>query len=206
MELSNTLEQDQLETLWRLFSRMIIFIEDYVSKATSVYLPRAYLGIPDILNGSRSYFKGQRLDPEAVSLVKKERRRYNRPLVNCDELGGGEPREEQGGTSSGDDQLPIYRQRARGLFDNDRLYPKYGHHFPKLDELAGPMRELRKTLAPNVERSRRRSQKWQDYWVLRILEPPDQQFSERDDVASTKGHLGPCVRFFEALSRKLPIL
>lgn len=401
MELPDTLEQDQLETLWRLFSRMITFIEDYVSKATSVYLPRAYLGIPDILNGSGSYFKGQRLDTEVVKfmsltsterhrflsafakyelfckiyyprkgfpeewstmeeqllamskdsdltmmnsvheyyqsvygalfahcqeswlpdipeppktekssdtnipkssryallfpdntyfsaeayeedmeiygrylahelprfgldclsqillfmneatggelilkawlktlsfrfcmpwicllperLTKRELRDYNRPqtdqrfrLVNCDELEDGETREHQGGTSIGNwsppwltfgkHQLPVYRQRARGLFDDDRLYPKYGNHFPMLDELAGTMKELKKTLAPNVERSRRRSQKWQDYWASRILEPPDQQCSEGDDAASTKGHLGPRVRFFEALSSKLPTM
>ncbi|KLP23487.1 uncharacterized protein LW94_8599 [Fusarium fujikuroi] len=387
MELPDTLEQDQLEKLWRLFSRMITFIEDYVSKATSAYLPRAYLGIPDILNGSGSYFKGQRLDTEAVRFmsltraerhrflsafakyelfckiyyprkrfpeewlniekqllaiskdsdlmmmnsvheyyqgvygalfahcqeswlpdipetpkkeqssdanirkssrypllfpdntyfnaevyeadmeiygrylahelprfgldclsqilsfmneaagrehilkawlktlsfrfgmpwtcllpqnpVKRELRHYNRLRDNCDELEDGEIREGHSGNSfvnltSGKHQLPIYRQRARALFDDNRLYPKHGNHFPTLDELAGTIKELKKTLAPNVERSRRRSQKWQDYWASRILEPPDRQSSEGEVEASINGHLGPCVRFFGAPNDKLP--
>ncbi|KAF5572467.1 hypothetical protein FPANT_13049 [Fusarium pseudoanthophilum] len=386
IELPDTLEQDQLETLWRLFSRMITLIEDYVSKATSAYLPRAYLGIPDILNGSGSYFKGQRLDTEVVGfmsltrterhrflsafakhelfckiyhpleglpppgewsamkeqllamskdfdlsminsvdeyyqgvygalfahcqeswlpdipenfktgqssetnipkssrhallfpdnthfsaevyeedmeiygrylasklprfgldflsqillfmkevagrglilkawlktlpfrshipwtwllptgLAKKELRHYNRPLVNCNKLEGGESREHLGSTSFDKHQLTIYRQRARGLFDNNRLYPNYNNHFPTLEELAGEMKALNKMLAPRVERSRRRSQKWQDYWAMRTLEPPDQQCSEEDVEASTEGHVGPYVRFFEAMSSKLPVI
>ncbi|KAL9561671.1 hypothetical protein ACKAV7_014227 [Fusarium commune] len=66
MELPNSLDLEQLETLWHMFSRMIIFIEDYVSKATSECPPRAYLCIPDLLNGSGSYSKGQGLDTYAV--------------------------------------------------------------------------------------------------------------------------------------------
>ncbi|KAL5589993.1 hypothetical protein ACKRZS_005765 [Fusarium odoratissimum] len=66
MELPDTLDLEQLEALWHIISCMIIFIEDYVSKATSECPPRAYLGILDLLNGSGSYFKVQRLDTNAV--------------------------------------------------------------------------------------------------------------------------------------------
>lgn len=79
MELPDTLDLEQLEALWHIISRMIIFIEDYVSKATSECPPRAYLGIMDLLNGSGSYFKGQRLDTNAVrfsSLTSAERYRF----------------------------------------------------------------------------------------------------------------------------------
>ncbi|KAF5635818.1 hypothetical protein F52700_5130 [Fusarium sp. NRRL 52700] len=404
MNVLGTLEKDQLERLWHLFSRLIIFIEDYASKATSVYLPRAYLGIPDILNGSGSYFKGHKLETKVIrfksltsteryrflsafakhellckiyppqrrhfeeliameeqllamskhsdltmmqsvqeyykcvygalfahcqeswlpdipeptkteqsydknipkisrfgllfpdntyfsaeayeedmeiyrrclasdlpgfgldclsqillfmnkeaalepilkawlkkithrfyrtwicrlpeSLSDKELRHYNQPLTNQvtptydepedEETEDEETEDEENGIYLGDwlppwltsieHRHPIYRQRARGLFDNDRLYPKYGNHFPTLDQLARRMEEHKKTLSPDVERSRRRSQKWQDYWASRIRTPFEQQCEEEDDKVSIKGHIGSCVRFFAALSSKLPIM
>jgi hypothetical protein len=402
MELPGTLKHDQLETLWRLFSRMITFIEDYASKATSVYPPRAYLGIPDIINGNGSYFKGQRLETKVVrfmSLTGTERYRFLRafaryellckifyprkrspeetytmekqliamsedsdltmmtsvheyyrgvygalfahcqdswlpdipqppktgqssdtnipessrygllfpdntyfsaaayeedmekygrylasdlPCVGLDclsqillfmnEATGREPilkawletlsfrfgvawrvllpesladrelcsynrpQAEHRGLEQSDEepeydevsmdrfgtvihkrsphlkrlhgfQLHIYRQRAWGLFDDDRLYPMHNNHFPTLNEFDQMEKAFQDKvfLAPDLERSRRRSQKWQDYWALRTLEPPEQQCSEEDNKVSTKGYVGPCVRFFSASSGKLPI-
>ncbi|EWG51682.1 hypothetical protein FVEG_16835 [Fusarium verticillioides 7600] len=75
----DNLTDDQLRRLWRLFVRMIHFIEDYISKATSVYPPRAYMGIPDVIDGSGSYFQGQRLETNAVrftTLTSAERHRF----------------------------------------------------------------------------------------------------------------------------------
>ncbi|KAF5673922.1 hypothetical protein FCIRC_7915 [Fusarium circinatum] len=134
-------------------------------------------------------------------LAKRELRNYSRPLDSCDEVEDGETRGDQRATSisnwnprptSGKHHLPIYRQRARALFDDNRLYPRHGNHFSTSAELAGTMKELKKTLAPNVERSRKRSQKWQDYWALRTLEPPEQQRDKEDDKVSIKGHVGTC--------------
>ncbi|KAH7216955.1 uncharacterized protein BKA55DRAFT_599655 [Fusarium redolens] len=275
MELPGTLKHDQLETLWRLFSRMITFIEDYASKATSVYPPRAYLGIPDIINGNGSYFKGQRLETKVVrfmSLTGTERYRFLRAFARYELLckifypRKRSPEEtytmekqliamsedsdltmmtsvheyyrgaEHRGLEQSDEepeydevsmdrfgtvihkrsphlkrlhgfQLHIYRQRAWGLFDDDRLYPMHNNHFPTLNEFDQMEKAFQDKvfLAPDLERSRRRSQKWQDYWALRTLEPPEQQCSEEDNKVSTKGYVGPCVRFFSASSGKLPI-
>ncbi|KAH7216219.1 hypothetical protein DER44DRAFT_857181 [Fusarium oxysporum] len=70
---------EQLQTLWRLFIRIIPFIEDYTSNATRVYPPRAYIGIPDVMDISGSYFKGRRLETNVVrftSLTSAERHRF----------------------------------------------------------------------------------------------------------------------------------
>ncbi|KAF5717140.1 hypothetical protein FMUND_5958 [Fusarium mundagurra] len=103
-------------------------------------------------------------------------------------------------------QLATYRQRAWGLFDNDRLYPKHTNHFPTFDDLDRMQREftMERFRAPRLERKHRRSQKWQDYEDLYI--PPvryshKQAIADRDTIV---GHLGPCVRFFGAPNEKLP--
>ena len=92
--LTNHLESpiaiSRLRSIHRLLSRVITFIEDYVSKATSGYPPRAYLGIPDLKWGTGSWFKPRRLDTRLVpftSLTRPERYRLLRAFVryelNC---------------------------------------------------------------------------------------------------------------------------
>ena len=69
--------------LFLLLSRLIIFIVDFVSKAVSPYLPRAYLGIPDFM-GKGSYFKGKHLgNPriEFANLATSERYRFLRAFL-----------------------------------------------------------------------------------------------------------------------------
>ncbi|KAF5598030.1 hypothetical protein FPCIR_3303 [Fusarium pseudocircinatum] len=386
---------EQLQILWRFFIRLVHFIEDYTSKATSVYPPRAYMGIPDVIDGSGSYFQGQRLENNAVkftSLTSAERHRFfsafvrhellckifhprnnycgeriamrrplakmcqesdwkillsvhayyttvygalfarganswlpdipelsqtgepplssvpreygllfpdntflnvreyekdvdtnNRalayvlpcfgldcltqillyirkaiwhelilktwlrtlPFVSCydwslwtEELPNSltetefqsysRPRTDQQGRdynvinwgtsmtfSPGDRshewvkqvQLATYRQRAWGLFDDDRLYPKHAHHFPTFQELYRMETDFQEMGSrAKLERKHRRSQQWQDYWALDLPFPPTRR---RENVANADAdtivrHLGPCVRFFGAQNEKLP--
>ncbi|XEU96001.1 hypothetical protein FSHL1_001286 [Fusarium sambucinum] len=77
-----------LRKLHRLLSRVIMFIEDYISKATSDYPPRAYLGVPDLLTGNPS-FMGSSLDTRMVrftSLTRSERYRLMRHFVRYELL------------------------------------------------------------------------------------------------------------------------
>ncbi|CAG1982563.1 unnamed protein product [Fusarium graminearum] len=57
-----------LRQLHRFLSRIITFIEDYVSKATSEYPPRAYLGLPDLETGN-TRFRGNLLDTRMVRFI-----------------------------------------------------------------------------------------------------------------------------------------
>ncbi|RFN43160.1 hypothetical protein FIE12Z_12611 [Fusarium flagelliforme] len=67
-ELSRPPDLHQLRQVHHLISRIIIFIGDYVSKATSLY-PRAYMGLPDLQWGTGSRFKGQPLETTLVSFT-----------------------------------------------------------------------------------------------------------------------------------------
>ncbi|KAF5551414.1 hypothetical protein FMEXI_3532 [Fusarium mexicanum] len=361
----------QLQIPWRFFTRMVPFIEDYVSIATSVYPPRAYLGIPDVVDGSGSYFKERRLETNVVkftALTSAEQHRFLSAFTryellckafhpeerDCEEqMATGRqlaamcrdsdcrillsvheyytavygalfahganswlpdiPESHETGPSPlhsvpseygllfpdniyldareyeqdmdtgasflarslpsrgldclmqillryslstewtqqlpnsltetefrsysetrGDQQgrgairrgrvttftpgnvrheklkliqLATYRQRAWGLFDNDRLYPKHINHFPSFDDLDRMQKEFinERFRAPRLERKQRRSQKWQDYEDLDI--PPPTRYSHNQVMAdrdSIVGHLGPSVRFFDAPNEKLP--
>lgn len=67
-------------------------------------------------------------------------------------------------------QVQIYRQRAWGLFDNGRLYPKSHLHFPTVQQLLNLDTQLR----GSHDRRQRRSQRWQDYWANRSSTQPDE--------------------------------
>ncbi|KAM0355058.1 hypothetical protein ACHAPU_000909 [Fusarium lateritium] len=66
LELRQFNELEDIRSIFLLLSRVITFIEDYITKATNVYPPRAYLGIPDIFSGTGSYFKGQHLNTAKI--------------------------------------------------------------------------------------------------------------------------------------------
>ncbi|CAG7561787.1 unnamed protein product [Fusarium equiseti] len=73
-----------LRSYHRLVSRIVTFIEDFLSKATSKYPPRAYLGLPDLKWGTRSRFRGRRLDTRLLSftsLTRSERYRLLRAFI-----------------------------------------------------------------------------------------------------------------------------
>ena len=83
-ELSRPPDLRQLRQVWLLISRIILLIEDNVSKATSLYPPRAYMGLPDLEWGIGSKFKGQSLETRPVSftsLGRHERYRLLRAFV-----------------------------------------------------------------------------------------------------------------------------
>ncbi|EMT74433.1 hypothetical protein FOC4_g10002548 [Fusarium odoratissimum] len=217
MELPDTLDLEQLEALWHIISRMIIVIEDYVSKATSECPPLAYLGTLDLLNGSGSYFKGQRLDTTAVRFSSLTGASSQRQLKETE----NNPEDDEVITYSARDiiylhgscclslhgiQLRTYRQRAWGLFDDDRLYPKHVTHFPTLNDIQQIEKAFlnRAWLDAELEIRRGWSQTWQEYWFLRMPEPPGKCYDERDDEVAIDGYLGPRGRFFRACSEKLP--
>ncbi|KAJ0134665.1 Uncharacterized protein HZ326_22277 [Fusarium oxysporum f. sp. albedinis] len=103
-------------------------------------------------------------------------------------------------------QLRTYRQRAWGLFDNDRLYPKHVTHFPTLNDIHQMEKAFLKRAWLDAELETRRgwSQTWQEYWFLRMPEPPGKCYDETDDEVAIDRYLGPCGRFFRACSEKLP--
>ncbi|KAJ4129132.1 hypothetical protein NW768_007665 [Fusarium equiseti] len=82
--LSDPADLDELRAVHRLVSRIIIFIEDYLSKATSRFPPRAYMSLPDLSWGTGSKFRGRSLDTKLVpftTLRRSERYRLLRAFV-----------------------------------------------------------------------------------------------------------------------------
>ncbi|KAM0185774.1 hypothetical protein ACHAPI_012013 [Fusarium lateritium] len=104
-------------------------------------------------------------------------------------------------------QRSILEQRAWGLFDNRRFYPP-GQHFPSLDDIYQlHKQQAERFLAPNLERSRRRSQKWHDHKTGKRLDPPLESEDDECVLASIEGHLGPSTRFFDTSpGTKLPMM
>jgi hypothetical protein len=79
---------EDLRLIHRILSRIVAFIEDYISKATSDYPPRAYLGVPDLETGNIS-FMGNLLETRILrftSLTRSERYRLLRAFVRYELL------------------------------------------------------------------------------------------------------------------------
>jgi hypothetical protein len=82
--LPDPISLSDLQTLFRLFSRVITMIEDYATKATSIYPPRDYLGLPDLVLSNGAEFKGQQLSTKKVRfsfLSPAERYRFLRAFL-----------------------------------------------------------------------------------------------------------------------------
>ncbi|KAJ4212803.1 hypothetical protein NW759_011444 [Fusarium solani] len=81
-------DQATIQSLHRLFSRLILFIEDYLSKATDPFPPRAYMAVPGITSpGPR--FKGKIIDAKAVkfiTLTRTEKARLLREFIRYELL------------------------------------------------------------------------------------------------------------------------
>ncbi|KAM5347409.1 hypothetical protein ACJ41O_010414 [Fusarium nematophilum] len=89
----NPFEQSDHSTilkLYRLFSRLAVFIEDYLTKATSPFPPRAYLCLPKLAPGnSEMHFKNQTVEMKRVTLddlTLSERRRFLRSFTQYELL------------------------------------------------------------------------------------------------------------------------
>ena len=83
LEPRREIHQDILWPIFFLLSRLIGFITDFVSKAASSYLPRAYLGIPNLM-GRGSYFKGKDLGNPGIEfahLTASEQYRFLRAFL-----------------------------------------------------------------------------------------------------------------------------
>lgn len=79
-----------LDKLYRLFSRLSIFIEDYLTKATAPFPPRAYLCLPRVTSWKcELYFKDKVIDMHHVTmdgLKLSERNRLLRAFVRYELL------------------------------------------------------------------------------------------------------------------------
>ncbi|KAJ3534300.1 hypothetical protein NM208_g7598 [Fusarium decemcellulare] len=60
-------EDNTISKVHCIFSRTILFIEDYVSKATDAFPPRAYLALPPVAAGGDRLFKGCSVGIKSVS-------------------------------------------------------------------------------------------------------------------------------------------
>ncbi|RSL97938.1 hypothetical protein CEP52_010581 [Fusarium oligoseptatum] len=61
-------DQATIHSLHSLFSRLILFIEDYLAKATDPFPSRAYMAVPGLVSpGPR--FKGKRIDIKPVKFI-----------------------------------------------------------------------------------------------------------------------------------------
>ncbi|KAM5374760.1 hypothetical protein ACJZ2D_006404 [Fusarium nematophilum] len=95
-------------------------------------------------------------------------------------------------------QLHIFRQRAWGLFDDTRLYRDVEQHFPSMDAL-DHRRAAGFVFAALVEKARRRSQRWQDWYAGRSLKiPSESDASEDKEMVESNNDRLP--RFFEEAS------
>ncbi|CZR44307.1 uncharacterized protein FPRO_14068 [Fusarium proliferatum ET1] len=62
-------DQDTIAKLYKLFSSISMFVEDYISKATSSNPPQAYLCLPQITNPNRGlYYKEHSFSPRHITL------------------------------------------------------------------------------------------------------------------------------------------
>ncbi|RSL53141.1 hypothetical protein CEP54_010548 [Fusarium duplospermum] len=91
--LSDPFEQNDsktLDTLYRLFSRLAVFIEDFMTKATAPFPPRAYLCLPRMTSlDGELYFRDQSIDARHVELddlTCSERNRFLRAFVRYELL------------------------------------------------------------------------------------------------------------------------
>ncbi|KAF4975880.1 hypothetical protein FZEAL_7392 [Fusarium zealandicum] len=58
-----------IDILYRLYNRLSIYIHDYITKATAVFPPRAYLGLPDLSSKRRDrVFRDQKIGLEVIRL------------------------------------------------------------------------------------------------------------------------------------------
>ncbi|KAF5023679.1 hypothetical protein F66182_4245 [Fusarium sp. NRRL 66182] len=69
-------DHELLDSIYQFHRQMMVYIKNYMTKATSYSLPRAYLGLPNLTSG-KSTFKTQKLEGEfdMYSLNVSERRR-----------------------------------------------------------------------------------------------------------------------------------
>lgn len=78
-------DSGSIDRLDRLYSRLAIYIEDYITKATSIYPPRAYLCIPNPnSNVDQLQFRGQPIGTDIVrldALTHAERKRLFRAFM-----------------------------------------------------------------------------------------------------------------------------
>ncbi|KAL2678703.1 hypothetical protein Neosp_009454 [[Neocosmospora] mangrovei] len=81
---------ETLDMLYRLFSRLSVFIEDYMTKATAPFPPRAYLCLPRMKSiDGELYFRDKAIDARHIELddlTCSERNRFLRAFVRYELL------------------------------------------------------------------------------------------------------------------------
>lgn len=85
-QLPNPLRQENhglREELERLYARLLLFIEDYLTKATAIYPPRQLLCLPDLSLHGRQIFRDQEISLrfDAADLNCSERKRLFRAFL-----------------------------------------------------------------------------------------------------------------------------
>ncbi|UPK92465.1 hypothetical protein LCI18_003400 [Fusarium solani-melongenae] len=73
-----TRDGDLIDKVHTLHARLLLFIEDYLTKATAIFPPREHLCLPDLSpNGTHLMFKGEAVSPrfDATQLTDAERQR-----------------------------------------------------------------------------------------------------------------------------------
>ncbi|RSL79109.1 hypothetical protein CEP51_007624 [Fusarium floridanum] len=83
-------DNETLDTLYRFFSRLAVFIEDFMTKATAPFPPRAYMCLPRMRSmDGELYFRDQPIDARHVEmddLTGSERNRFLRAFVRYELL------------------------------------------------------------------------------------------------------------------------
>ncbi|KAF4980512.1 hypothetical protein FZEAL_3500 [Fusarium zealandicum] len=90
-------------------------------------------------------------------------------------------------------QVKIYRQRAWAFFDDSRLFPDPATHFPTTDGIEEQQHAVRLQFCScsiEVNRRRRRSRKWQDYWAGRSLDKPKDYCGDSEEQAKIEDDYG----------------
>ncbi|KAF4973353.1 hypothetical protein FSARC_331 [Fusarium sarcochroum] len=318
-------EPENIHKFYRIITRVIMFIEDYITKATDPFPPRAYLGLPEMTSGNGRRFKCRLVDKRSIlftDLTSSERLRllrgflkyelvcriyrafswcksdyavslheivekllgrtqdrdrkvlasiheyyrgvYGAIFAHCQAswlpdrmdtpsvkaLGRWNDAEKASSPTKlgllfpdnlfmdpddsltnqsiswsqdwqeryGEEatlwllihkfQLRVYRQRAWGLFDDERLYADPALNFPNMDDLD----QLFQTTGGHLsaferccQRNRRRSQKWHDFYAGRIAERPLDDSEDEEYEQPLKDWTDSMPAFFGySASRKLP--
>ncbi|KAI8658953.1 hypothetical protein NCS55_01174100 [Fusarium keratoplasticum] len=159
-----------IDEVHRLQARQLLFIEDYLTKATAIFPPRdTGLLYPDTLYvNACAYASDMGLKSvEALHPIPVEAAGFDVATVLEDEFSAIRPLAPSvtAGLSLHSD---IYRQRAWAFFDNNRFYPSSGTapHFPDLIDMGERWGSTENDVEwfsdPKHVRARHRSQKWHD--------------------------------------------
>ncbi|QGI69916.1 hypothetical protein CEK26_002248 [Fusarium fujikuroi] len=208
--------QGTIAKLYRLFSSISMFVEDYISKATSSNPPQAYLCLPQIANPNRGlYYKEHSFSPRHVTLdelTSSERHfilwaflKYEMcckvqgskaaPLMEDNEYSAIAKKAIHELTTCEHEAIHcVIEQRAWAFLDDTRFFKMGLNHFPTIEELDNQRSTAFGTEAIREEKERQRLRLLQLCQYRKEAGIEDTKSEEREYVFSAEDSI---PRFFD---------